>query len=462
MKRSVLLSLTMVCLVSVAGCWPEKRVNWSPNGKRAAVIAADGLYLCNSDGQLSQRLAEGVRRVAWTPDSLQLIVVRQAAVNTWAEANRFFSAEEGASIESAAELLFTEAMTYDGDWKAFPARSLRGLTPGGSTAALIYLREMHGPQLAGRIGKQWEDLLNAELSGWVLEAISLREQGGPTAVELARSMDEYVSLVVAPDGQAVALVQPSGNDGANLLVLVLDGSGRGPVHVAPRVSVFPDWSPDGRSIVYATTPVRKDGTMVMGSISRRMVRGEDGALLSEMPAAEDLAGIAYMDETRVRCLRDGRIVFASVEVSIPCTSKDMNPRGSLFAIDPERQATVSRLVPRESEAALGEFVHLFEVSPDEKHICVPFGSGQISVLTLATGDVWQIPDKPIENDQLRSAPCWRGENELCFATPPAEGDETKRAQIVLCKLDFEKRQASMREISQEWDEAKLKEFLLPK
>ncbi|TWT44620.1 hypothetical protein RAS1_10350 [Phycisphaerae bacterium RAS1] len=462
MKTTLMFSLTIVCLAGVAGCWPEKRVNWSPNGKRAAVIAADGLYLCNPDGQLSSRLAENVRRVAWTPDSLQLIAVRQVAVNTWAEASRFFSAEQGASIASAAELLFTEAMTYDGDWKAFPARSLHDLSPGGSTAALIHLREVHGPQLAGKIGKQWEDLANAELNGWVLEAIAIREQGGPTPTELARSMDEYLSVSVAPDGQALALVQPNGEDGANLLVLALDGSGRGPVVVAQRVSAYPDWSADGRSIVYATTPVRKDNTMVMGSISRRTVRGDDGALLSEMPAAEDLAGIAYMDETRVRCLRDGRIVFASVEVSIPCTSKDLNPRGSLFAIDPERQATVSRLVPRESETALGEYVHLFEVSPDEKHICVPFGSGQISVLTLATGDVWRIPDRPIENDQLRSAPCWRGDNELCFATPPAEGDETKRAQMVLCKLDFEKRQASMRTISKDWDEAKVKEFLSPK
>jgi hypothetical protein len=282
---------------------------------------------------------------------------------------------------------------------------------------------------------------------------------------VARSLDAFEGLRVSPDGQAVAFrgAAPGDDSAKPLFVLPLDGS-RPPVHVADRVAQFPDWSADGRQLVYATTKATiEDGgkELRLGIIAQRRVRDEGGAWLATLPDPEELAGIVFQNEVRVRCLRDGRVLFATMEIQLPCTSEDMPQRAALFAVDPGRQPGVTRLVSRQAESELPDAIFLFEVSPDECHVTVPGGNGRVAVLTLATGETWEIVGEK-EVDHLRTEPSWRSADELCFAFVPGPEGAKERAAIALVKLDWAAHKAERKIISAAWPEDLTTDFLVDK
>src|SRR5262249_61188107 len=80
--------LVVLALVAAAGCIPEKRIVWSPDGSRATVIASDGLRMCSPDGTLSNPLLPEARRGAWFPDSKRLPVIHVSKAKKWAEGGR--------------------------------------------------------------------------------------------------------------------------------------------------------------------------------------------------------------------------------------------------------------------------------------------------------------------------------------------------------------------------------------
>ena len=61
MKRNSILALST--LVLIGGCDLKRYLIWSPDGQQAAVIAPDGLRLCNADGKLSEVIAKDVGRL---------------------------------------------------------------------------------------------------------------------------------------------------------------------------------------------------------------------------------------------------------------------------------------------------------------------------------------------------------------------------------------------------------------
>ena len=91
-----------------------------------------------------------------------------------------------------------------------------------------------------------------------------------------------------------------------------------------------------------------------------------------------------------------------------------------------------RMVPRGKEENLPKNLTFFEVSPDEKQVLVGGYDGEVSMLTLATGDVgtWQKAGEY----NLMGAPVWRNAEEITYArrNPPVDGKEpSRKAEIVL-------------------------------
>src|SRR5205814_1308689 len=171
-----------------------------------------------------------------------------------------------------------------------------------------------------------------------------------------------------------------------------------PRAVAEFVAPAPEWSADGRYLVFARTtlPLAEGDTpppgaksddegqpLRLGTLSRREVCDAKGQLLArdalprghsrgsveasaavsgvtvarrgyswdawEFPKTEDLAGLIFQEFHRIKCMRDGRILFSAAEVHLPSTAKDMPGRLSIFAVDPARQAVASRIVTPEAE-----------------------------------------------------------------------------------------------------------------
>jgi hypothetical protein len=463
MKRVTAYVSVLAALVALGGCFPEKRVSWSPDGHWAAVKGADGLYLCDESGQLSQRLVEHIGSVAWLPDSKHLVLSRSEAASSWAQVAEVLPVERRHELEMLAPALRDELLGYTGDWNQFKPKSVAGLTGGEVLGLFVYVREQFGPALREKLGEKWNDLQTLEAAVYTLQTAAVepgpRLELGPA---LTRSLNEFDSLRVAPNGKAVAYHGAAAADesGKPLLVFALDGKGA-PQPVADRTALFPDWSRDGRYLVYASSRTEGDKDLRLGTIVRRLVADEAGALLKTFPDAEELAGIAFQDEVRVRCLRDGRVLFATLEMHLPCTSKDMPQRAGLFAVDPGHEPGVTRLTPRQAESELPDAIFLFEVSPDEQHVTVPGGNGQLAVLTLATGDVWEVLGAS-EVDHLRTEPTWRSSDELCFAFVPGPPGAKQRAAIGLAKLDWAAHKIERRSISDSWPANVVTDFLVEK
>jgi hypothetical protein len=185
-------------------------------------------------------------------------------------------------------------------------------------------------------------------------------------------------------------------------------------------------------------------------LTRRRVLNERGQVEIQN-AKDDLAGLLFNDQARVRCLRDGRILFASEEWRLPVTTNDLPQRQQLFALDPERQSTLTPLVPRGTQEMLPAGLSYFEVSPDEKRVAVGGDKSRVAVFTLASGNVELLQDAT--DTDLKSIPCWRSASELCFIAIQSANTNQHKAEVALWQ------NGKTRFISRTWPEPARKGLL---
>lgn len=443
-----LVALCTLGLLLLAGCL-EQNLVWSPDGQRAALLGADGLYLCDPQGQLTPLLVPGAYRVAWLGDSQQLVIARSHKTGAWPEIARALGKTGAAEVEERAEALWRQ-LQAGGLW------SVLTMAPANEASMIltcVNLRERHGEALRRALEpKSWADLqdLRIELHALVL---ARREGGG---LILGPVLQEGVGTIgeirVAPGDRAVALVReevstsPGEKSRDRFDLFVALPTGAEPALVATDVARYPDWMPDGRTVAYmqASGPVSRE-ELRLGTLVQREVLDAHGALAVRDQTA-DLAGWLFSDNTCVRSLRDGRLLFNAAEISLPVAAADMGAeRDQLFALDPARQATLVRLVPRKVADKLPQSLAFFAVSPDESQVLFGDFNGQVSVLTLASGEVEQVqaPGK----DNLQGQPLWRAPGEFSYTRRGADKAAIRKAEVVL-------RQAGKdRVLSRSWPDA---------
>ena len=416
-------------LLLLSGCL-EKHLVWSPDGNRAAVIAKDGLHFCDTEGKLTPLLLPGVYQAAWLSDSQRLVVARERKVGDWTSIARTLGPERVGKVESEAESLWKQLET-GGKWGILTME----LGKKKDQAVLkIFLREHYGDALRAKMSAgEWDELksMQAEISELVMARI-VGEQIQPGAL-LHEGLEKINDLRMSPGDRAVAFTTDMALDNdkeCRLLLVRIDATGA--VTVAEHTDTYPDWTADGRSLAYVQALGGAKDDLRLGTLVRREVLDENSQIkIAEKP--EELAGLLFGNSSRVRCLQDGRILFNSAEFNLPVAAKDANvERDKLFAWDPARQATLVRMVPRGKEENLPKNLTFFEVSPDEKQVLVGGYDGEVSMLTLATGDVgtWQKAGEY----NLMGAPVWRNAAEITYArrNPPVDGKEpSRKAEIVL-------------------------------
>ncbi|UCG16537.1 MAG: PD40 domain-containing protein [Phycisphaerales bacterium] len=453
MTRRALQTLLAAAVISV-GCLPEKRIVWSPDGKQAAVRAADGLYLCNGDGELSARIAEDVGPVAWFHDSRRLLCVEPTEVKTWDELAPYWPIESPDQWKALADQLRSEILAYEGDWNDFEFARENELPTPGMAALILYVRDHRSEGLREKLGEKWDEIRKWTVPMYHVRVYEISDgQARPLSSAFA-SFEDVVEIRVSPDGRNVALLVGDSvlEAGGRLFVMSADGEST-PRMVAEAASMFPDWSPDGRFLVFAragTSGGKGTGEPQLGAIVRRQVCTKDGALLAEFPGAEELASGLFYAWMRVRCLRDGRILFTAHEVSLPCSTKDTPQDLALFALDPDKRPTVARVTTRQAQPELGEGIGFFEVSPDETKIAVPGDKGAVMVYKLVSGHVETVRTGWEFEGDLPTLPVWRSDDELCFAAP---GESPNRAEIVLWS------EKGARPLSKQWPASVVEGFL---
>lgn len=456
MKRWWMLGISVAVVFTVLGCVP-RRLFWAPDGKHGAVIDDRGLFICNADGKLSDVVAPDVRLVGWFPDSKRFVAAQVKELSAWREAEALFSEPRRAEMKDLAEELRKEILAHEGGWDQFQPSTKGKLTGGEFSALALYIREQRNEGLPEKFGDEWEKIKTLKMQACELRVYEVSEQGAKAGAAIGLLPDMVMDVRVAPDGGTAAVTAPMASASAiplSRLLLFSTSSNRPPVEVAEHVAAYFDWSPDGAYLYYGATrtpPTNDKDEFTLGSLTRRPVVRSEGEPSVALGEAEDLAGLLFWSMMKVRCLRDGRVLFSSGEVALPATSADMPKQINLFTIDPLRQPTVTRLLPREADPRLeGLSMGEFELSPDEKRVVVVGSSKNVSVVTLATGNIEAVITAKDSSDaeNLPSMPAWRTAEELVLAVPAGhEWGSTERAELVLWRPGGEPRC-----ISREWAE----------
>jgi hypothetical protein len=445
--RAAGLALLLVLLLG--GCL-EKHVVWSPDGSRAAVIAKDGLRLCDADGKLTSLLLPGVYQAAWLGDSQRLVVARKRTADSWAPIATVLGPERAAAVAAQAEALWKK-LEAGGAWGILTMN----LGEKGAPAVLkVFLRERYGEALRAKVSAgDWDDLKSKQIEISELVVARLEDGKIQPGTLLLEGLEEIKEIRPGRGDQFVALTtnQALDNDKESRLLLArVDAIGA--VTVAEPTAAYPDWTADARSLVYvqaAGAGTQKDDLRLATLVRREVVDADGHIKIAEK--AEDLAGLYFQDQTRVRCLKDGRILFNAVEFNLPTSAKDAGlEREKLFALDLARQATLVRMIPRGEEEKIPKNLTFFEVSSDEKQVLVGGFEGEVSVLTLATGDVEELQKAGEYN--LMGAPVWRNAEEITYArgNPVVKGEKpARKGEIVLRKVVLQKGDRE-KVLSQDW------------
>ena len=416
------------CLL-LGGCL-EQCVVWSPDGERAAVILDHGLRLCGKDGKLTEVLVPNVNRVAWFGDSQQLVLARTHAEKTWAPLAQALGAERAAAFAAKSDAAW-QRLRAGATWAqigaSFDEKELR--------LVRIYLRERQGEALRAKLGAgDWASCEQQTID--VCELVAARCEGTTIVpgAPLYAGLGELKDIRVAPGDGAVAFTVEGllgRRDALQLMVMLANTPGPATL-VADRVAVSPDWTPDGRALVYlqaSGAPVGKDD-LLLGVLVRRGVLEAAGKIKLDAEP-QPLAGAIFDDGSRVRCLKDGRVVFNAAELSLPVAAEDYGgQRQQLFALDPTRQSTLVRLIPRKCEEDLPGMLNFFEVSPDERQVLIGSFRGGVSVLTLATGELQNIQSDGPKKQGIQGAPVWRRDGTVTYTRRTGGTGGAKPARAV--------------------------------
>jgi len=414
------LAVAVPCLL-MTGC-VARPVAWSPDGMHAAIFAGDGLHLCGSDGALSETILPGQGMAQWFADSHRLAVGFAVEKQSWKDLQKVVSPEERQRVVQGGKTVLDELKaghTLDDALKA-----LTSLSDNEKNAVAVSLAEREGTK--EQAGTNWEALQRKEAGVFQIRIGTIEEGKLALGPPLINTLRRIVDLRVSPTGTAIAYTAEGDKEQElQLWVVPTDGSAP-PQLVAKNTASCSDWSADGRSLVYIRASNEHSSTdqICLGSLTRRGILNAAGKLEIQTNT-DDLAGLLFDPNNEVRCLTDGRIIFAAAEVHLPCTSLDMPQQPQLFALDPERQTAVIPLIPRSVQNSLPDNPCFYEPSPDGKRIAISTQKGAVVVLTLATGALATV--QAAGKGDMASAPAWRSASELCFVSTTTNGQPSQVA-----------------------------------
>jgi hypothetical protein len=224
------------------------------------------------------------------------------------------------------------------------------------------------------------------------------------------------------------------------------------------------WSTDGQDLVYAKTTVPYDllqKSTQLGTITSRRVCGTNGQVLAKFEDPKDIAGIILgQTSTRVACLPDGRILFATAPIRLPALSSDEPSHLTLFAIRPGATPILESIVHPADISRLPDRVDRFAVSPDKKRASIVDRHGHVSIVSLDTGELLPIQEMNVYSNTdkyTQLIPTWRTTNEVTCLVPISDpSGSTARVEVVLAILNGQKTAISL-----SWSNAPMKGLLLP-
>ena len=430
MKKTILALALAATALFVGGCLPEEFIWWSPDGRTAAIRTPDGLALAGTNGQLSAIVLPGnIQSAAWMPDGSSLVVSRSRTLTNWAAVEPLISREEAAvtlQLAQAIPALLKAGLTASaGSLDELAEKFLKplGLTESEAWQPPLFCAiTLHRQELVAAVaGFTNAAALEAELSTATTNGITVYEiailplrngqPAGPPRT-LVSSLRPLLDPILSPSHAILAF---RAGEGA-LKAMTLDG--KRSLVVADEAVRSAAWSPDGRTLLH----VAMEKSDKVGEIRSCTVVEERGELASSAPQAQTLAMAVFAASgpPRLAVLPDGRLLFASLPITLPAPAAAINPGAQFFLLDPARPELAPVAVAIK-EGSLPDDLSAFAPSPDGEFVAVvEGGTDAVALLELATGKV-KIISPAHAGWKSRLIPAWKTPHELTFAVPSATG-----------------------------------------
>ena len=412
-----LKALVISGCILASGCLPEKRIVWSPDGRNAVVATDTGLRFINSAYKVLPARVDGeMSRAAWFGDNKRLAVLRAAEVSGWDDIKSVLTPDQTNLIRQSAESLRLRILKSDGNWDRFEIDPDKKLSPGVELALLVYVRDQAAEGIKEKVGDEWKTLSELRPAIWQLEVCEFSEREVRPGKVLLRTLEQILLPTVSPDGRNVAYLRTSEQSREHGGLFVVSTSGGTEIPVADSVAMGFAWSADSRSIAYIYAAPSSDdkGQLQLGALATVDLLAETSP--DKLSKAVDHAGLIFSGALQVQWLKDGRLMFSSVEVALPVTARDMPQRWSVFVVDPRFPATVHRVLARDYDGSMDMADQRFALSPDEKRVAILGKDADISIYDFASGETVRIATP--EGNVCASFPSWRTNDELTFARAP--------------------------------------------
>ena len=392
----------------------EDRLTWSPDGKQAALRVDDDLYLMDASGKLTGIVASNVTGAAWLPDGRGLVLTRCFPVAKWTEAESLLPASDIA----AAKMLGKAWLAFGVDG----ADQLELKRPELASAAILFLSDTQSNELHEAIQKSKDPAkLEADLSSartTSVAEVSILLLAGKESRVIERSLTGFEQPLPSPTAPVIAF-----QNGDTLTVAPLDGS-TNRVTATERLLGAYGWTPDGRALVYADRISGKHSPdITVAGVTHHVVVETNGALVAGDKVPLSLNASTFTP--RVKCLPDGRALFAGAPLQLPSPAVvAWTPR--FYLTDPAAGTNATPVAIPSEAGALPQELAVFAPSPDGRQVAiVESGSDAVAVLEVASGVVQVV--SPTRGWKSKILPAWRGTNELFFAALPASS--TNRPEL---------------------------------
>jgi hypothetical protein len=445
MNRWTRVVSSLAACATLAGCLPEERFWWSPDGRRAVVMVEDRLHAVTLGGTLAgpllpeseHRFAPDLPKgVCWEADGRSIITTRVRTFATWGEAKKAAPELEAAHVERlagampalvAASLLLAGKDEGVAEIETLVAKlplPEKGLLKLALHAAWERDRAGMEKALAGAPpGSRITASLESEQNPYqVHEICRIPLQGTRREGEvqpLVQSLQPLIFPAVAPRYGWIAYLRFL--EAEELAVLeVVQGDGSTRVEVARGVGGALAWTSDGKALVYNAPVTGKE--QFLQRLKRRTLEDGKGGLLpgDRMAPALDLAVFVPPATARILCLPGGKVLFAGQPVSLPVEGAGPDPAPKLYLV-PDSGGAITAVPTRAGD--LPTDLGYFTASPDGRYLAVvESGTDAVGVVDLGTGSFELVSPAHVQW-RCRTLPAWRTDTELAFAgLSPSGGD----------------------------------------
>lgn len=415
--KRIFFAVLLIAACFLPGCFTKKIV-WSPDGKWGAVCFEDGLYFTDAQGNISEKAAGYGNFVSWFNDSENLLVEESLTLKNWDEIQQKANAQIIDTLKSCAKSI-EQVENLDQLDKKMKELDVSDNVIAG---AMMYLKANSKFKLsdtAVKVTKMNEFILCR------IEWLKWKDNQCQIVKEVGQFTEIVWDIRISYNDQYAVFTTCDPDDGSTSKLWLADIDNSKLNLLDTMVSIYPDWSSDGKSIVYARLLYSGDEEVELGRLLSVNVLDYNGLFVQEVQKPEVLCGLMMNWMTKVRCLNDGRILFSSLELSLPFTAGDFPDQMQLFMLNTNIKSGITPLILKSELGKLSCYnLNLFEVSGDNRYISVADNNGAVAVLDTQKGEVSIVLEEKNTRKSLDSIPVWRG-TELYYLSRDESTDKAK-------------------------------------